>query len=113
MKRETDRINAFRDYLLKRNPSKSFADKYIKYLGGNVIKRYTTAIAGTPNVSAIDSLSKLTDIYNIVKKDSDNIRLHNVYSGVLSAYIKFLSGKELRKRVRLNKNTDTASSFII
>lgn len=111
MKQDSDRINAFRDFLLKRNPSKSFADKYIKYLDGNVIKRHTMAIAGTPNVSAIDSLSKLTDIYDMVKKDSDNIRLHNVYSGILSAYMKFLSGKELRKRVYLDKNADTLSAF--
>ena len=44
-------------------------------------------------------MGDLLTIYDKVKADSNNVRLHNVYSGVISAYIKFLNGQELRKRV--------------
>jgi hypothetical protein len=91
--------NAFREYLLARNPSLSFANKYIAYMQSSVIKRITYNTTKLQSVYMVNSLDTLYDIYEEIKLDDANIRLHNVYSGVISAYIKFLSGKEMRKRV--------------
>lgn len=89
----------FRDFLLKRNPSGSFANKYVTYLNSKVVKNKTKLISGKEEIYSVESLSLLNEIYFEVKTDSDNIRLHNIYSGVVSAYIKFLTGNELRKMV--------------
>ena len=96
--------SAFRDYLLARNPSESFARKYLAYMHSSLIKQLAQRIAMVGDVYQVNSLDRLQDIYDVLKKEPDNIRLHNVYSGVLSAYMKFLTGKELRKRVIKKEN---------
>lgn len=89
----------FRNFLLNRNPSKRFADKYITYLGSALVTNATKRIANVDNIYKVTTMNKLNDIYIAVKADTNNIRLHNIYSGVVSAYIKFLNGQDLRKRV--------------
>lgn len=95
-----ERKNNFKDFLLRRNPSKSFADKYTTYLTASLIRRVTMNVATKESIYEVDDIAILTKIYQTVKTDESNIRLHNVYSGVVSAYIKFLTGGELRKRVQ-------------
>lgn len=97
--------NAFREYLLARNPSLNFATKYTAYMQSSVIKRITYSIAKLQNVYMVKDLDVLNEIYEELKVDEANVRLHNVYSGVLSAYIKFLSGKEMRKRASSKDDT--------
>lgn len=92
-----DKIASFREFLLKRNPSEKFAIKYITYLSSSLIRSQTKHIAGVDSILEVTNLADLNKIYHGVKADSSNIRLHNVYSGVVSAYIKFLTGNELRK----------------
>jgi tRNA1(Val) A37 N6-methylase TrmN6 len=91
--------SAFRDYLLARNPSESFARKYLTYMHSSLIRRLAHRIAKVGGIYQVNNIDLLQDIYEVLKKEPDNVRLHNVYSGVLSAYMKFLTGKELRKRV--------------
>lgn len=92
-----EKIASFREFLLKRNPSEKFAIKYITYLSGSLIRSQTKHIAGVDSILNVIILGDLNKIYHSVKADPSNIRLHNVYSGVISAYIKFLTGTELRK----------------
>lgn len=98
--------NGFRDFLLKRNPSETFADKYMTYLTSSVIRNITKKISGYDIIYNVESLSQLNEIYQIVKKDEANVRLHNVYSGAVSAYIKFITGKDLRKRAIKSQNKE-------
>ncbi len=89
----------FRNFLLQRNPSVKFADKYLLYLDSSLVKKYAKELSGTENVYAIKSIDVLQSIYDALKADDNNKRLHNVYSGVVSAYIKFLTHKELRRPI--------------
>lgn len=95
--------NGFREFLLKRNPSKSFADKYMTYLNSSLVRNKTKDISGYDNIYNVESLAQLNEIYQLVKADEANIRLHNIYSGVVSAYIKYITGNELRKMVLPSK----------
>lgn len=97
MDNSLDRKEEFRGFLLNRNPSEKFAEKYIGYLSSGLIKRHTKELANKENIFLVDFVSCLMNIYHNVKIDANNKRLHNIYSGVISAYIKFLTGRELRK----------------
>ena len=94
-----EKRNGFRDFLLKRNPSESFAAKYMTYLTSSLVRSNTKNISGYDSIYKVDNLTQLNKIYQIVKSDKSNVRLHNIYSGVVSAYIKYITGNELRKRV--------------
>lgn len=89
----------FREFLLRRNPSKSFADKYISYLSSRLVKRIARQVSEHDDIYSISTVKQLYDIYHLTKCESTNIRLHNIYSGVISAYIKYINGTELRKMV--------------
>jgi len=89
----------FKEFLLRRNPSKSFADKYVTYLNSSLVRNITRQVVGNDNIYNVSTLKELNEIYHLVKGDVANIRLHNIYSGVVSAYIKYITGNELRKRV--------------
>lgn len=93
-----EKQNGFRDFLLKRNPSESFAFKYMAYLTSSLVKRITKDVSDCDSIYKVKSLTKLNKIYQLVKVDNANVRLHNVYSGVVSAYIKYITGNELRKK---------------
>lgn len=95
----TTKSNEFKEFLLRRNPSEKFADKYIAYLNSSLVRNTTRHFTGNENIFAVSNILTLQYIYITVKKDKANIRLHNIYSGVISAYIKFLSGTQLRKPV--------------
>ena len=95
--------NGFRDFLLRRNPSESFAIKYMTYLTSSLVRSVTKNISSCDNIYKVDSLTHLNEIYQSVKADKSNVRLHNIYSGVVSAYIKYITGNELRKRVISSK----------
>lgn len=94
----------FKEFLLARNPSESFAHKYITYLNGSVVKDVVKKIAHVESIFQVNNLQQVQAIYNKVKTNPNNIRLHNVYSGVISAYLKFLEGQDLRKRVIVKNN---------
>lgn len=89
----------FKEFLLRRNPSKSFADKYVTYLKSSLVRNITRQVVGNDDIYNVSTIKELNEIYHLVKGDDANIRLHNVYSGVVSAYIKYVTGNELRKRV--------------
>lgn len=89
----------FIEYLLKRNPSQKFAKKYSVYLGGHIVRVITKQVSNVDDILKVTSLQQLFDIYRLVKINPTNVRLHNVYSGAISAYIKFLTGRDLRVRV--------------
>ena len=98
---------AFKDFLLHRNPSQKFAEKYFTYLASSLVKTTTLEVSKVTDIFQVTDLNELNTIYAIVKANSNNVRLHNVYSGAVSAYIKFLTGKELRKRVIPKKGDNT------
>lgn len=89
----------FKEFLLRRNPSKSFADKYVTYLKSSLVSNMTRQVVGNDDIYNVSTIKELNEIYHLVKDDDANVRLHNVYSGVVSAYIKYVTGNELRKRV--------------
>lgn len=96
------RRNRFRDFLLKRNPSQSFAKKYMTYLTSSLVRNMTRQVTGNDDIYNASTIEELNEIYHLVKGNDANIRLHNIYSGVVSAYIKYITGNELRKRVSLS-----------
>lgn len=85
--------------MLKRNPSESFAAKYMTNLTSSLVRSITKKITGCDSIYKIENLTQWNEIYQIVKADKRNVRLHNIYSGVVSAYIKYITGNKLRKRV--------------
>lgn len=89
----------FKAFLMKRNPSESFSDRYIRYLNARVVRNVVQDVCSNINIWEVTDMSELITIYTRVKANIDNIRLHNIYSGAISAYMKFLQGKELRRRV--------------
>ena len=89
----------FKEFLLRRNPSKSFTNKYVTYLKSSLVRKMTRQVIGNDDIYNVSTIKQLYEIYHLVKGDDVNIRLHNVYSGVVSAYIKYITGNELRKRV--------------
>ena len=100
----TMKRNGFRDFLLQRNPSESFDAKYLTYLTSSLVRAKTKQVSGQDNIYTVSSVKQLDEIYHLVKCDSANIRLHNIYSGVVSAYIKYISGSKLRKMVMPTDN---------
>lgn len=93
----------FSKYLLERNPSEKFIRTYGIYLRSNVVKKYVQENSRKQDIFQVEDLEELFDIYDAVKLDDNNIRLHNVYSGAISAYIKFLEGKPLRIKASKEK----------
>ena len=71
----------------------------MKYLTSSLVRNTTKNISGYDSIYKVESLTQLNKIYQLVKADEANVRLHNIYSGVVSAYIKYITGNELRKRV--------------
>lgn len=94
-----EKEKGFIQFLLDRNPSERFVRTYSIYLKSAVVKKYAQQIARTQDIFCIVDKDKLAEVYDAVKTDDDNIRLHNVYSGAVSAYIKFLDGRPLRTRI--------------
>ena len=101
-----EKENGFSQFLLNRNPSAKFIRTYGIYLRGNVVRHYTKSIAHIPDIFMIEDMDLLYDVYDAVKLDENNIRLHNVYSGAVSAYIKYLVGKPLRVKVKQADNLE-------
>ena len=95
-KSANEKEKGFVRFLLERNPSEKFIRTYTIYLKSAVVRKYTLEIAKTPDIFQITDKEELFDVYDAVKLDDNNIRLHNVYSGAVSAYIKFLEGRTLR-----------------
>lgn len=100
----SEKMVAFRDYLLKRNPNAEFADRYITYLQSSLVRATIQQVCGNASViEDVEDIDNLQKIYLVLKEHRDNKRLHNIYSGVVSAYIKFLTGKQLRAMVGSTK----------
>ena len=93
----------FRAFLLKRNPSQKFIATYIRYITSPLVRSTITELFGEQkNVFELE-YKDLYVLYQTVKANPNNIRLHNVYSGAISAYMKFLKGDSLRAKVGENK----------
>ena len=58
-------------------------------------------ICGKDDIFSVESIDSLVHIYNLTKEDPANKRHHNVYSGAISAYIKYREGKSLRPKVEI------------
>jgi hypothetical protein len=89
----------FREFLLARNPSEKFARTYFIYLHSTVVRRACAENTSTDDIFSVENIDIIENIYDKVKLDDKNIANHNVYSGAVSAYRKFLMGKPLRTRV--------------
>lgn len=96
--------NAFLDFLKRRNPTSNFPQRYVGYMNSRIIYNAAMKYAATEDIFSISNPKIVKKIYLEVKSDANNIRLHNIYSGVVSAYLKFLEGKDLRKRVSICDN---------
>ena len=90
----------FSKYLLNRNPSEKFVRTYGIYLRSNIVRKYVQNKSEVDNIFDVTDMDVLLDIYDAVKLDDNNIRLHNVYSGAISAYIKYLDGRPLRIKAK-------------
>lgn len=89
----------FREFLLARNPSEKFARTYFTYLHSTVVRKACAEHTSTDEIFSVQDFDDIENIYDEVKIDDKNIANHNVYSGAVSAYKKFLMGKPLRVRV--------------
>lgn len=92
----------FREYLLARNPSEKFAHKYFIYLHSTVVRKACLNNTLIDDIFSIENFDDIEIIYDKVKFDDKNIANHNVYSGAVSAYKKFLLGKPLRSMIKKN-----------
>ena len=86
----------FRSFLLSRNPSEKFVKTYFVYLNSSIVKTECAGVANAKDIFYINDRTMLENIYANVKKHDRNIANHNVYSGAISAYLKFLDGRTLR-----------------
>lgn len=86
----------FRSFLLGRNPSEKFVKTYFVYLNSMMVKTACQAISNVSDIFEVEDRTQLELIYSNVKKQDRNIANHNVYSGAISAYLKFLDGRTLR-----------------
>lgn len=103
LKKETDlKKSMFKDFLLSRNPSEKFVRTYFVYLNSSIVKAECLAVSKTADVFAVQDRDALEKIYSSVKTKDKNIANHNVYSGAISAYLKFLDGRTLRPMRNLN-----------
>lgn len=93
------RKDLFLVFLLARNPSQRFANTYLVYLNSTIVKDACRMVAGCESILEVTAIDTVQKVYKVVKMSQKNILHHNVYSGAVSAYLKFLSGKSLRKRV--------------
>ena len=89
----------FREFLLARNPSEKFARTYFTYLHSTIVRKACAENTTTDDIFSVESFDDIENIYDEVKLDEKNIANHNVYSGAVSAYKKFLIGKPLRPMV--------------
>lgn len=89
----------FRQFLLARNPSEKFVRTYFTYLNSTVVKKACIEHTSTDDIFSLVCFDDIENIYDEVKLDDKNVANHNVYSGAVSAYKKFLVGKPLRPMV--------------
>lgn len=101
-----EKETAFSNYLLERNPSQKFVRTYGIYLRSRVVVKYVQEYAHKDDIFKVVDMEELLDIYDAVKLDDNNIRLHNVYSGAVSAYIKYLEGKPLRLKAKKKESEE-------
>lgn len=71
------------------------------------MRQYVLENTNTDDIFKITEMDELLDIYDAVKIDDNNIRLHNVYSGAVSAYIKYLEGRPLRIKAKKKEEEDS------
>ena len=90
------RRDGFRDFLLERNPNKRFVNTYFVYLNSPLVRRAISRVCGKEDIFCVSNIDHLSLIYDVIKQEPQNRRNHNVYSGAVSAYMKFLQGKPLR-----------------
>jgi len=98
------RKDGFRDFLLERNPNERFVNTYFVYLNSSIVKRTISKICGKDDIFCVSSMEPLSQVYESVKQEPQNKRHHNVYSGAISAYIKYLQGKPLRPIAKVRQN---------
>ena len=101
-----EKENGFGKFLLERNPSQKFVRTYGIYLRSQVVRRYVLENSHTDDIFQVTDMNELLDIYDALRIDDNNIRLHNVYSGAVSAYIKYLDGKPLRIKAKKKEENE-------
>ena len=101
-----NRRNKFRCYLLERNPNTKFVQSYFLYLNSAIVKDAVRRFCSHDDIFKTGNIRIVEAIYEEVKKNDTNKRLHNVYSGAISAYLKFLQGKSLRPPVKRQRTIE-------
>lgn len=67
-------------------------------MNGALVIMACQSVAKCDIIYMISSETTVQDIYQVVKASNRNITNHNVYSGAVSAYAKYLTGIPLRKK---------------
>ncbi len=101
------RVAGFIKHLQSKGVTERGISNILSFAANKRVNKYLIEEAPTlQNVYDTDDISLLTYVYQMVKDDEDNIRLHRIYSGAVNRYIEYLSGsrigskaeKESRKR---------------
>ena len=100
------RVAGFIKHLRSKGVTERGISNILSFAANNRVNKYLIEEAPTlQNVYDTDDVSLLTYVYQMVKDDEDNIRLHRIYSGAVNRYIEYLSGSRIgSKAEKENRN---------
>lgn len=94
--RTQPRVAGFIKHLRNKGVTDRGINNILSFAANKRVNKYL--IEETPtlkNIYDTDDITLLTYVYQMVKDDEDNIRLHRIYSGAVNRYIEYLSGSRV------------------
>jgi hypothetical protein len=100
------RVAGFIKHLRSKGVTERGISNILSFAANKRVNKYLVEEAPTlQNIYDTDDVSLLTYVYQMVKDDEDNIRLHRIYSGAVNRYIEYLSGNRIgSKAEKGNRN---------
>ena len=93
------RVAGFIKYLRSKGVTERGINNILSFAANRRVNKYLVeGDSALQNIYETDDVSLLTYVYQMVKGDEDNIRLHRIYSGAVNRYIEYLSGNRVGSR---------------
>ena len=105
--REHPRVAGFIKHLRSKGVTERGISNILSFAANKRVNNYLIEEAPTlKNIYDTEDLSLLTYVYQMVKDDQDNIRLHRIYSGAVNRYIEYLSGTRIGSKAEKESRTN-------
>ena len=100
------RVAGFIKHMQSKGVTERGITNILSFAANRRVNKYLIEEAPTlQNIYDTDDICLLTHVYQMVKDDKDNIRLHRIYSGAVNRYIEYLSGSRIGSKAEKESRT--------